>query len=356
MPVTCGVPMAAADGWRVATPEDVGLDAAVLCDIAERVDSFRANFHGLLVSRHGALVYEQYFSGDDQPLGQPIVRIDFNRDTRHDIRSVTKGITSLLVGIAIDRKLIAGVDEPVFSFFPEYAELRTPGKNLILLSHLLTMSAGLAWDEYRPYTDPMNSQIRMIYSRDPYRIAIEPPVVAPPGRFWDYNSGATELLGAVIAKTARRALDEFARETLFEPLGIADPEWGRLANDAPAAAAGLRLRPRDAAKLGQLVLNRGQWGGKQIVPAEWIDDSITPHIAPADRMYLFGYHWWLGRTMVNGREVMWVAGIGLGGQRIFIVPALDTVVVITAGLYTDSRQAWLPEYFLNRYVLAAVKM
>ena len=140
----CGVPAAENDGWQVAAPETVGLDGASLCALEDRFRSLaEADLHGVLVVRHRTLVYEQYFAGEDQSWGHPLGTVQFHADTRHDLRSVTKSVTSLLVGIAIGRNLIAGVEEPMFQFFPEYADLRSEEKDRILLRHLLTMSMGL---------------------------------------------------------------------------------------------------------------------------------------------------------------------------------------------------------------------
>ena len=345
-----------ADSWTVAPPDAVGLDGAVLGTLEGWLASFpEANVHGVLVVRHRTLVYEQYFAGEDQIWAQPIGIVSFQRDTKHDLRSVTKSVTSLLVGIAIDRKLIRSIEEPIFDFFSEYADLRTPEKDRILLRHLLTMSAGFEWDEYRPYTDTLNSEIRMIWSPDRYRFALEQPVVASPGTRWDYNTGSSELLGAIVSKTAGRPLEDFAQEFLFDPLGITDVAWSKYPNsDIISSGSGLRLRPRDMARLGQLVLDQGQWEGQQIVSAEWIKDSIVPQIGPADRTLFYGYQWWLGRSLVKQQEVLWIAGMGLGGQRIFIVPAFDLVVVVTAGDYSGPTQAWVSSVVLNRYVFPAI--
>jgi CubicO group peptidase (beta-lactamase class C family) len=133
------------------------------------------------------------------------------------------------LGIALERKLIDNIDESVLNWFPEYSDLRTPEKERISLRHLLTMSAGLAWDEYLPYTDPKNSEVRMLMSSDQYRYILEQPVVSPPGQVWNYNSGGSALLGAVIGKATGEALDNVAREFLLEPLGITDFAWTKKA-------------------------------------------------------------------------------------------------------------------------------
>jgi CubicO group peptidase (beta-lactamase class C family) len=351
----CGAPSSIDDGWPVATPESAGFDGAALCTLVERVRSLpNSSVHGVVVVRRGALVFEQYFAGEDQIRGRSIGRVEFTPTVKHDLRSISKSVTSLLVGIAVDRGLIRSVDEPVFNFFPEYADLRTPERERITLRHLLTMSSGLAWDEIRPYTDSANSYIRMIYAPDPYRFALEQPVERPPGLRFNYGGGATVLLSKIVQKVTDQQFNQFAREALFVPLGITDIDWMRMPNGDTAAASGLRLRPRDIAKLGQLFLTRGTWNGRRILSAAWLDQSTTAEVEASDFLF-YGYQLWLGRALIDKREVPWIAGFGLGGQRLFVVPSLDLVVVVTAGYYTSPMQRWVPWGIFRHDVLGALR-
>jgi CubicO group peptidase (beta-lactamase class C family) len=352
----CGVPAAGPDRWPVATPESVGLSSAALCPVAKWLaDSKQNNVHAVIVARHGKLVFERYFTGADEHLGRPAGAVKFDAETRHDERSVSKSVTGLVMGIAIDRGWIKSVDAPVLSYFPEYKSLSTPEKNRITLRDLLTMSSGIEWHEFMvPYTSKENSEIAMDTSPDPYRFALSQPVAAPPRKIWNYNSGSTELLGAVLHKATGKPLDQLARPLLFEPLGITDVEWYKYAAGNPSAAAGLRLRPRDLAKIGQLVLQRGIWNGKQIVSSSWIETSTSPQIG-AIELNFYGYQFWLGRSLVNRREVLWTSAVGLGGQRVYIVPEFDLVVVVNAGLYQSEIQGMVPLAILNQYVLAALE-
>jgi CubicO group peptidase (beta-lactamase class C family) len=349
----CGVPPASTDQWPVAAPESVGLAGAVLCPMVKWLNASKeSNVHAVLVARHGTLVFEYYFSGSDEAWGSPIGNIAFGPEVRHDERSATKSIAALLLGIAIDRGIIKGVDERVLPFFPEYADLRTPEKDRITLRHLVTMSAGLEWHELDiPYTNAANSENRMDASPDPYRFVLEQPVVAPPGDVWEYNSGATELVAAVLKRATGKQADDFARELLFEPLGITDVEWPRDTHGNLIAAGALRLRPRDLAKIGQLVLQRGNWRGKQVVPASWIDAATTPQMGIGSDFY--GYFFWLGRSLIDRHELRWVAAVGLGGQRLFIVPELDLVIAMNAGLYKSPAQGLVAIRVLDQYVLKA---
>ncbi len=341
--------------WTIANPESAGLRSEPLRDMIQWLDGLgHANIHSVLVVRHGRLLFEHYRPGEDECWGEPLGNVAHGPNSKHDLRSVTKSVASLLLGIALDRKLINGIDEFIINWFPQYPDLRIPEKERITLRHLLTMSAGLEWNENVPFTDPKNSEIRMLRSADQYRYVLEQPVVAPGGKIWNYNSGGTLLLEAVIAKAADGALDDVASEFLFKPLGITDYAWTRNLKSGILEVGGLRLRSRDLAKIGQLVVNGGNWNGRQIVSQKWVKELTAAHLGPADLTYFYGYQWWLGRSLVEGREVPWVCAMGHGGQRIFAVPSLDLVTVVTAGLYTDAINGRLPLVIFNRYVLRAV--
>jgi CubicO group peptidase (beta-lactamase class C family) len=353
----CGAPIAIDDGWQIAAPEAVGMDGLHLCDIADRLKAQSANIHAVIIVRHGKLVFEQYYTGYDDPWGAADGQFSFDATTKHDMRSVSKSITSVLIGIAIDRKLIASVDEPLLTFFPQYAALKSTDWDKIVLRHLLTMSSGISWDEARAWNDPKNDEPHLGKDTDPIHYVLSKPIVAPPGSVWTYNGGGTDLLGNIIAQVSGRSLDAFAREALFQPLGISDWEWKMYENGKVSAAAGLRLRPRDAAKIGQLVLNQGSWNGKQIVTADWIKQSVKPRfqaIGYFGGLFFYGYQWWLGRTLSDGNEVTWIAAVGLGGQRLVIVPALDLVVMVTSGMYNDPRQGSATLDILNSIVMPAI--
>ena len=364
MAADCPKPTDFHDGWKVAAPEQEGLDPALICGIGPRLEALKeANAHGIVIARHGRLVYERYFTGNDWRLSMPLGDVNFEAATKHDVRSISKSVTSLLVGIAFDRGLLADLDARAFSFFPEYEALRTPEKDRITLRHLLTMSSGLAWDETTvPFTDPSNtySQMEVAPRADHYVLA--QPLAARPGEVFNYNSGSAELLGLILRKVSGKRLDAFAKEALFDPLNITDWDWEGTAAFNPSAASGLRLRPRDLAKIGQLVLERGKWHGRQIVSSSWIEDSITPRLSGKDAAMMFyrpegitsyGYLWWLGRSPPEHPERDMIAGGGYGGQRVLILPNLGAVVVTTAGLYGDKASGLTALTTLNEFVFPA---
>jgi CubicO group peptidase (beta-lactamase class C family) len=342
------------DGWATSAPEDVGLDGERLGAVVDWLDRLPgANLHSLLVARRGALAFEHYRKGTDERESLPDAQHGIA--VRHDLRSATKSVTGLLAGIALERNHLPGLDARVLDYFPEYADLRTREKERITVRHLLTMSAGLDWDENVPITDPRHGEMRMWRTADHLRVALEPPLVTAPGEVWNYSGGCSELLGAILHRTTGQPLDAFARASLFAPLGIDDVEWVQHADGSPSASGGLHMRSRDLAKIGQVVAARGQWNGRAIVPAQWMAESIAPQIGAPDRLFFYGYHWWLGRSLVDRKEVTWASAVGFGGQRLYVIPALDLVVVTTAGHYADAMQAWLPLVILNRFVLPAVR-
>ena len=354
---SCGVPLDMHDGWTVAAPGKQGLDPALICGIGPRLQGWtEADAHGVVVARHGVLVYEDYFAGKDVkwPLRhwrEPLVNTPHDAGTKHDLQSITKSVVGILVGIALDRSLIKNTDAPVLSFFPGYADLRDPDRQRITLRDLLTMRSGLRWP-YKPY---LGMARRTDAAPDPYRFVLEQPVGAAPGSRFHYNNGGVEVVGAVLRKAAGRPLDQFAKEALFDPLGIEDWEWGRMANGDPAASGGLRLRPRDLAKLGQLVLDRGVWHGRQIVSAAWIKEMTAAQVV-RQHASAYGYFWWTGDRTADGRAIDWIGASGWGGQNLYVLPSLGLVVVVTAGVYNfdgQGSQDLAADTVLDKFVVPA---
>jgi CubicO group peptidase (beta-lactamase class C family) len=375
-------PLELEDGWTVAAAQDVGLDACLLDSMTsaiQRREEF-VNLHAVLIVKDDRLVYEEYFAGEDrrwQGEKRETVSLSFGPDTLHDIRSAGKSVTSALVGIAVSSGAIESLDQSLFSFFPEHSDLATPEKRRVTLRHALTMSAGLDWNEGQvPYTDPTNDAERMEASTEPVRFLLNRPVASEPGSTWSYNSGMPVLLGLAISRATGRPFGAYARDVLFEPLGITDVEWSgpRAWSDihelewdggqpwARVAQPGgsLWLRPRDVAKFGSLYLNGGRWNGRQVLPAEWVEESTRRRIPVTDAVseygeHGYGYLWWHDRFRTPGGELEVISAVGNGEQRIFVVPSLDLVVVHVAGRYNDPDAAWMSERLLLNHIVPAVQ-
>jgi CubicO group peptidase (beta-lactamase class C family) len=355
-PAGCPAPARLDDGWTIATPNDAGFDPDKLCPldrfIGQRAD---ADIHGVVVVRHGKLVMERYYKGTPPPESGRTGVIEFGPTVEHGVFSISKSVTSLLIGIARGEGRFPDLDAPAIDHLPAtYADVAAPDNARITLRDLLTMSSGRDWNERRPYSDPMNAAIQMIRAPDPYRFVLQQPVTFKPGEMFNYSSGDTELLGLVLAHSVGRSIDDYARDKLLAPLGITDFEWWKMPNSGqPFAAAGLRLRPRDLAKLGQLLLTDGQWNGRQVIPKGWVAESTTPRIKAYQLSY--GYQWWLGHTLLKDRDLHWTAGFGYGGQRLFVQPDLDLVVAVTAGEYADPQQRGaIPFAIFGQHVLPAI--
>ena len=329
---------ALATDWQTMAPADAGFASDIGAQLDESFERGELpNLHAVVVARHGKLVLERYYEGKDRRWGINLGLVTFAPDVKHDLRSVSKSIVSLLYGIALSQGQVPNLDQPLVDQFPAYEDLRTDAqRRRITVAHALTMTLGLEWDESLPYSDPRNSEIAMERAADRYHFVLSRPIVTAPGRQWEYSGGATALLGHLIARGTGMSLHDFAREMLFRPLGIVDTSWTVGSNGEPSAASGLRLRPRDLAKIGQLVLNQGSWEGRQIVPRDWLDASFKAHIQ-ADHGLDYGYQWWLGRG--RNDRVPWMAGFGNGGQRLTIFPDLDLVVTVLAGNY-NKPDAW----------------
>ena len=225
-PKVCGAPVALNDGWGVAAQADVGFDSAKLCELDSFVAQWpEANIHAVAVVRNGKLVMERYFAGEDERWGDKLGRVAYGPEVKHDLRSISKSVTSLLVGIARSEGKFPALDSSVFNAFPDYADLRTPEKARITFQDLLTMSSGLAWDENRPWTDPRNNEAGMILAADPFRYILSQPVAYPPGMVYAYSGGGTSLLGETLVRSTGRSLRDYARDKLFTPLDITDFEW-----------------------------------------------------------------------------------------------------------------------------------
>ena len=351
------------DGWKTGSADSAGLDPARLAALTVSARSGAdTGVHAILIERGGRLVYEEYFNAPDQSWGTSLGRITMTPTTLHDLRSVTKSVVSALVGIAVGEGAIKSLDQPVIEWFPEFPELNTAERRRVTLAHALGMTAGFEWDEEIPYTDPRNDEIRMTRDSQPLRFALARPFAHRPGEEWIYNGGVVQVMAAVLERATKKPIEEYARIKLFDPLGIDTVQWmGDLAG-IPAAASGLRLRARDLAKFGSLFLHRGQWNGKQIIPATWVESSTRRHFrfrprtgADSAGQFGYGHFWWYNCFPSAAGLIEARSAVGNGQQRIFVMPGLDMVVTIFAGRYNDRTASALAGRILRNYIFPAVR-
>jgi CubicO group peptidase (beta-lactamase class C family) len=260
------------------------------------------------------------------------------------MQSVSKSVTSALVGIAVGEGRIPGVDAKAMPFFADFGIPSDPRRDRMTIADILTMRTGIRWDEESTeYTDPRNNCAVMESKVDWVRYVLEQPMAEEPGRRFVYNSGATELLSYLLAKTTGKPADEYAKERLFEPLGISF-YWKRTPKGLADTEGGLYLSSRDLAKIGYLYLHDGVWDGRRILPEGWVRDSTREWTKTNEPPYGYGYQWWTlppaagerraggdaerreGRPPeTSGAFLAW----GYGGQLLIVVPDLDLLAVFT---------------------------
>lgn len=362
--VASQAPVSPARGWATDSPEALGFTPAALEALHQE---FAAGTHGyidsMLVIRRGRIAFERTYRHDYEALfvgrGKPGIynyydpawHPFYRGSSLHTMQSVSKSVTSALIGIAIARGEIPGVDAPVMPYFSAFRVKPDPRRDRMRLRDVLTMTTGIAWDESSTsYTNATNNCAEMEATDDWIQYVLDQPMAAEPGTKFVYNSGATELLSYIIYKATGKAADDYAKEHLFEPLGI-EYFWKRTPKGLADTEGGLYLTPRDLAKFGYLYLKGGMWDGKQIVPADWTKQS-TRWLVDAQAGRGYGYKWWVLSRKGPGTHDAYAA-LGYGGQRLIVVPALDLIAVFTGWNIYDKAEL-NPKLALDR-VLAALK-
>ncbi|MFX1276668.1 MAG: serine hydrolase domain-containing protein [Promethearchaeota archaeon] len=347
------------DDWETTTPEAQRMNSTVLEEMYEYISDNSVNFQSMLIIRNGYIIEETYlFNGSRVPGNVYVAPFDdyvldqIRYDRLHHIWSATKSITSLLVGIAIEMGFIESVDQTFFEIFPDKWNpiYGNESKKDITIEHLLTQTSGFNWTELE---DAFYIWPALGYSLD---YILTKPLVAEPGSVFNYNTGNQELLAAILQRTTGMKLSEFARQYLFEPIGIEDNDWEWDESPWPWGSVdlanithggfGIYMTPRAMARIGLLCLNEGQWGCKHVIPEDWIETSIEPHVTEGifDPTKDYGYLWWLSSN--------YYAASGFAGQRIIVIPEHDIIVVITAEILDVITPVF--DITINNYIIEAV--
>ena len=358
-PLTAQTAPAPTREWPRSTPEQQGLDAAPLTQLAERARSGAfGNVDRLVVVRNGYLVvnerfprdYREISRGKATPIGCGIDACtdsvkqmhQFNylhpnwhpywqgRDV-HTLQSVTKSVTATLIGIAHARGEIKAMNTPLLSYFGNYDVSKVDARlRQATLADLLTMRSGIEWHESDRPLNETNTTLQLEFSSDWIRFTLSQPMDSEPGTKWVYNSGGSALMSEIIRSTTGQHVDKYAEQHLFGPLGIRDYNWKKTPTGHPDTEGGLYLEALDLAKIGHLYLNDGVWDGRRILASGWAKEATSRHVQntnPANANSPgYGYQWW--RYDRRGTEV-W-AGNGFGGQFIIVVPAHNIVGVVNS--------------------------
>jgi CubicO group peptidase (beta-lactamase class C family) len=291
-----------------STPEEQGVSSTAILAFVDAVEQKVDALHSLMIVRHGHVVAEGWWS--PYAPGEP-----------HALFSLSKSFTSTAVGLAISEGKLS-LDDPVLKFFPEDAPAH-PGKNLssMRVRDLLRMSSGQRADDLKDFP--------FVAKEDPVRVFLELPVPDIPGTHFVYSTPGTFMLSAIVQKVTGQTVLDYLRPRLFEPLGIASPTWDASTQGVSLGGKGLNLRTEDIARFGQLYLQRGQWNGRQVVPAAWVDEATSIQTAngsdpSSDWNQGYGYQFWRCRPG-------FFRGDGAFGQFCIVMPQFDAVVAITSG-------------------------
>jgi CubicO group peptidase (beta-lactamase class C family) len=352
--------------WRTTSPHDAGLDQQALEALDKDVAAGKYGYvDGILLIRHGRIAFERHYAHDyDQlfagkgPPGlynyyDPEWHPFYKRSRQHTMQSVSKSVTSALIGIAIDRGEIPDVNVKVLPYFSSFRIQPDERRDRMTLWDVLTMTTGIRWDEFTAtYTNQQNNCAQMEATDDWIQYVLDQPMAAEPGSTFVYNSGATELLAYIIRRATGRNADDYAKEHLFGPLGIEHYAWKHTPLDLADTEGGLYLEPRDLAKLGLLYLHEGRWDGRQVVPAEWVRQSTRWSVDAHWNDAGYGFQWWV---LSRAGTTTWdaYAAVGYGNQYLIVIPQLDVIAVFTAWNIYDERHLNV-RVALDR-VLATVK-
>lgn len=318
------------------------MDAAIEAGTFSRITS-------VLVARHGRIVHERYFDTG----GSAALR---------NTRSVTKTVTAMLVGAAIARGRLPGVEAPVMPWFKDMAPFANPDprKQAMTIEDFLTMSSLLECDDDNQFS--RGNEERMYLIEDWARFTLDLPIRgfpgwatkpadAPYGRAFSYCTAGVTTIGALLERATGQSLDTFAHDTLFGPLGIEGERWQHAPTGFAQGGGGLELRSRDLLALAEMMRNQGRRDGRQVLPAAWVKAMMTPHARVDDSRGDYGYLTWLPTFKVAGKSFAAAGMYGNGGNKVLIVPALDMTIVVTTTNYGVRNAHGLSERLVTDYIL-----
>ncbi len=302
--------------WEHDTPENHNINTQVLNEVHNTIDSYPINAE--VIVKDGVIVDEYYKDGYDE-------------NSVFTLQSTSKSITSAIFGIAIDKGYIEGVDVPISTYFPQILESGSEYKNQITVWNLLTHTTGLDASDTANWDEWLASSNWVDY-------VLNRPAVSRPGTVFNYFTGNTHLLSAIIQQATGKTTYEFGKEYLFEPLDMDSVECSTDPQGISDGGNGFAMNVYDMAKIGQLYLNNGVWEGEQIIPAQWVQESTTLQFDRSSGSADYGYQWWV-RTFGNNNYPAYFAQ-GHYGQYIFVVPDLKLVVVFTSHYEGDTSIYW----------------
>lgn len=352
--------------WEISTPEAEGIDGAIIDALHSEFqnESYGLVDHFLLI-RNGKIVADHHYNHDYKTISQAYDTTEhqYNYDhpdwhpyyqntDLHSLQSVTKTVTSILLGIAKDEGLPVYLDSAILPLFGNYQIDKTDAvKMSITLHDLLTMRSGILWDETSSYADDsLNNCTAMELKEDWIQYVLDRPMDTIPGTKFVYNSGVSMLIGKIVSMATGESLDSWAEEKLFGPLGITEYYWKKTPLGEVDSEGGLYLKPHDLAKIAYMVLQNGQWQGQQIVSQGWLKQSVEHLVTLTDQVG-YGYQWWL---TIDDEETLAYDMNGYGGQFVNIIPSSNMIVVFNGWNIHESNKRVTMNFFKER-ILPAIQ-
>lgn len=328
------------DGWKIAKLKK----SPFLKQMEDSILGQKLiNTHSVLIAKKGKLVYEKYFSG-------------YTATTTHDQRSASKSISSALIGIAIDKKMIKNDNQSMYKFIPkEYQYTKSSKKNSIKIKDLLTMSSGIDAVDFGIKRKSLASEPNYQNSSNWLKTVLEAPMINSPGTIANYGSANPYLLGIALSEVISNPLELFIDRELLKPLKISNYVIQKDMTGKPYFGGGMYITPRDMLKFGQLYLSNGKWEGNQIISKKWVQKSFQNYrkLQNVKEKNGYGYLWWHKTYIVSGKKIKSIEARGAGGQYIFVIPTLNVVVVITSGNYRNGKFQQ-PEKIIKEYILPSL--
>lgn len=355
------------DGINTGILKNARINTAMIAKAIKKIKNGSFNeIHSILIFKDNMLVLEEYFEGHKYQYDAPGYfgeYVQWNKDMIHPIMSCTKSFTSTCFGIAIDKGYIKSVHQKIFDYLPDHQRYNNDGKENITIEHLLTMTSGLAWDEWGVSHGTSANDIDRLYfecSDDPIKCVLERDLIYPPGEVFTYSGGGMVILGEILRNATNMNIDVFSKKYLFQPLGIDTVNWTQYNNGVFATDGSMYITPRAMLKFGVMYLNKGYWDSIKILPDEWIAKSseiynnnkqINIPIEDSGKNG-YGYSWWIRQLDYKGDKTKMYRANGWGGQTIMVFPDLNMVIVFTGGNYASKSKLFK---FIERFILPSIE-
>ncbi|MFC2138462.1 serine hydrolase domain-containing protein [Bacteroidota bacterium] len=353
------------DGLSVGALTEVEIDTQMILKASGRIHNHKyGEVHSMLIYKDNMLVFEEYFTGHRYKWDAPAYHgelVNWDRSMAHEMMSVTKSFTSACIGIAVDKGFIKSVHQSIFDYLPNHQHLKVNNREYITIEHLVTMTSGLAWDEWSVAHGSAANDIDALWfdCEETITCILDRPWWQEPSKLFTYNGGGTIILTEILKNATNMTIDEFSMKYLFEPLGIENTQWTQFPGGIWDGSGSFYITPRAMIKFGATYLHMGDWQGEKIISSHWVENSAIPYnnnveinIPGEDsEKNGYGYTWWTSELNYSGHKTKMFRAGGWGGQEIMVFPELNMVVAFTGGNYAEKTHLY---EIVKRFILPAI--